>query len=57
VTEPDQVADFIEAACVPRDSWHGSGTLEQAEAILSRHPYVAGSDIYTAATRVSFKQS
>jgi hypothetical protein len=49
VSEPDPVAAFIEAACVPRDSWHGSGTLEQAETILSRHPDVAGSNIYTAA--------
>ncbi|MGB9464144.1 MAG: ankyrin repeat domain-containing protein [Candidatus Acidiferrum sp.] len=40
---------FIEAACVPRDGSHGSGTLERAEAILAAHPEVAGSDIYTAA--------
>jgi ankyrin repeat protein len=43
------VASFIEAACVPRDAWHSSGTLERAEAILVAHPGVAGADIYTAA--------
>jgi ankyrin repeat protein len=40
---------FIKAACVPRDAWHASGTLELAEAILAAHPAVANSDIYTAA--------
>src|SRR6266566_26394 len=40
---------FIEAACVPRDSGHASGTLELAEAILAAHPEVARSDIHTAA--------
>jgi ankyrin repeat protein len=40
---------FIEAACVPRDSGHASGTLERAEAILAAHPGVASSDIHTAA--------
>jgi len=34
---------------VPRSSSHGSGTLEQAEAILARDPGVARSSIYTAA--------
>jgi len=43
------VAAFIEAACVPRDSGHNSGTLELAEAILVAHPEVASSNIYTAA--------
>jgi ankyrin repeat protein len=42
------VAAFIEAACVPRDTWHSSGTLERAEAILAAHPEVASSDIYTS---------
>lgn len=45
----DPVARFIEAACVPRDSMHSSGTLERAEAILAAHPKVASSNIYTAA--------
>ena len=43
------VAAFIEAASVPRDSSHSSGTLERAEAILAAHPEVASSNIYTAA--------
>ena len=45
----DPVAAFIVAACVPRDAWHASGTLERAEAILAAHPQVAGSNIHTAA--------
>ena len=45
----DPVAAFIEVACVPRHSWHGSGTLEYAEMILSRYPHVAASSIHTAA--------
>jgi ankyrin repeat protein len=43
------VVAFIEAACVPRDSWHASGTLELAEAILAAYSHVAKSDIHTAA--------
>lgn len=45
----DPRASFIEAACVPLDAGHGSGTLERAEAILAAHPEVASSDIHTAA--------
>jgi ankyrin repeat protein len=45
----DTVEAFISAACVPRDAWHSSGTLERAEAILTAHPEVATSNIYTAA--------
>src|SRR5213594_4554494 len=45
----DPLAAFIEAACVPRDSGHASGTLELAEAILAAHPGVASSDVHTAA--------
>jgi hypothetical protein len=43
------LAAFIDAACVPLDAWHGSGTLEDAGAILAAHPEVASSDIHTAA--------
>jgi hypothetical protein len=46
---PDPVAAFIEEACVPRHSGHGSGTLEHAEMILTRYPEIAASNIYTAA--------
>jgi ankyrin repeat protein len=42
------VAAFIEAACVPRDASHSSGTLERSEAILAAHPEVASSNIHTA---------
>ncbi len=45
----DPVAAFIEVACVPRHSGHGSGTLEHAEMILSRYPHVATDNIHTAA--------
>ena len=45
----DTRAAFIEAACVPLDSGHVSGTLERANAILAEHPEVATSDIHTAA--------
>ena len=45
----DPVSAFIEVACVPRHSSHGSGTLEHAQMILSRYPQVATSNIYTSA--------
>jgi len=48
-TGADPLAAFIEAACVPLDTGHGSGTLERALAILAEHPEVASSDIHTAA--------
>jgi ankyrin repeat protein len=46
---PDPVAAFIELACAPRHSHHGSGTLEHAEMILSHYPQVAASNVHTAA--------
>ena len=49
VSVSDPVAAFIEAACVPRDALHSSGTLERAEAILAAHPTVANAEIHTAA--------
>jgi ankyrin repeat protein len=45
----DPLAAFIEAACVPLDGGHASGTLERAGAILAEHPEVASSNIHTAA--------
>jgi ankyrin repeat protein len=45
----DAVSAFLEAACVPLDRGHASGTLDEAQAILTAHPEVAGSSIYTAA--------
>src|SRR5208282_3623409 len=44
----DPVSAFLEAALVPRDAWHNSGTLERAKAILTAHPEVASSNIHTA---------
>ncbi len=40
---------FIEAACVPRGEAHRSGTLDQAQAMLIRHPEIAGGSIHAAA--------
>jgi ankyrin repeat protein len=45
----DSAAEFIEAACVPLDASHASGTLERAEAIRAAHPEVATTSIHTAA--------
>lgn len=44
----DPTTRFIEAACSPRHG-HRSGTLDEAEAILARHPDVAASSIHSAA--------
>jgi ankyrin repeat protein len=50
VTSPtDPIAAFIEVACVPRQSDHGSGRLEHAERILARFPQVATANVLTAA--------
>jgi len=46
VTEGDA---FIEAACVPLDSGHASGTLDRANEILTAHPEIATNSIHTAA--------
>ena len=48
-TSSDPIAAFIDAACVPLDSGHASGTLECANAILAEHPDVASRSIYAAA--------
>lgn len=45
----DPESAFIEAACVPRDASHGSGTLEAAERLLSQYPSIARGSIHTAA--------
>ena len=45
----DPVSTFIEVACVDRHGWHGSGTLEHAEMILSRYPEAGAANIYSAA--------
>jgi ankyrin repeat protein len=46
----DLVAAFLEAACVPLDRGHASGTLDDAQAILAARPEVADHDIHTAAS-------
>jgi ankyrin repeat protein len=43
------VTEFIEAASVPQDALHVSGTLDRAEEILRSDPTVATANIYTAA--------
>ena len=45
----DPVTAFIRAATVPREDSHASGTVEEANLILSRFPNVARAGIYTAA--------
>lgn len=45
----DPAAAFIQAACVPLDRAHVSGTLEEADAILAAHPTVAASSVHIAA--------
>jgi len=44
----DPAFAFIEAACVPRHA-HQSGTLKDAETIVTQHPFVAIASIYAAA--------
>ena len=43
------VSEFIDAASVPLDGSHASGTLERAEEIRAGHPDVAEASIYSAA--------
>ena len=45
----DPFASFVEAACVPLDSGHATGTLERAQAILSAHPDLANHNVHAAA--------
>jgi ankyrin repeat protein len=42
-------AEFVEAACVPIEGGHGTGTLDQSEHLLRLHPSIATANIYTAA--------
>jgi ankyrin repeat protein len=46
---PDPVAAFIDAASVPLDSGHASGTLDRAQSILAEHAELASSNINAAA--------
>ena len=45
----DPIVDFIEAACVPLDADHASGTLELAATVLTAHADLASRSIYAAA--------
>lgn len=45
----DPLNTFIAMACVERHGWHGGGTLEHAQLILERYPWVATGNIYAAA--------
>jgi ankyrin repeat protein len=45
----DPVASFIIAAVCPRDAYHGSGQLDEAEKIREKFPQVSAANIYTAA--------
>jgi ankyrin repeat protein len=47
VRDPESL--FLEFASVERHGWHGTGSLHQANVILSRFPQVATASIYTAA--------
>src|SRR5688572_22328278 len=45
----ETLGQFVEAACVPLDGGHGSGTLERAQAIVASHPELVTSSIHAAA--------
>src|SRR4029453_15467644 len=45
----DPTLAFLEAACVPRDAWHATGTLERADALLAADPAMASASIHAAA--------
>lgn len=46
---PELINSFIRAACVPRDAWHATGTIDRAQAMLDDHPEIATASIHTAA--------
>jgi ankyrin repeat protein len=49
MTTDQAFAEFVEAACVPLDRGHASGTLDRAQAILSAHPDLPSANIHAAA--------
>ncbi len=49
--DPDAATAFLVAALVPRDGSHADGTIDEAEAIRTLHPEVAGASIHAAAVR------
>jgi ankyrin repeat protein len=48
MTTDQAFAEFVEAACVPLDRGHASGTLDRAQAILSAHPDLPAANIHAA---------
>lgn len=50
-TDDDEggISAFLAAACAPRGAWHGSGSLDDAEAMRVAQPEVARSTIHAAA--------
>jgi len=49
ITGDDPLAAFIDAACVPLDSSHASGTLERANDLLAAAPDLARRSVHAAA--------
>jgi ankyrin repeat protein len=45
----EALAELVEAACVPLDGGHATGTLERAQAVLADHPALARESLYAAA--------
>jgi len=45
----DPLSLFLQFASVEFHGWHASGSLQQANLILSRYPHVATASVYTAA--------
>lgn len=46
---PNPLPAFLDAACVPLDRAHVSGTLDEAGALLAAHPELASASIHAAA--------
>ena len=59
----DSVSAFLEAACVPHGNAHGSGALDEAQAIATSRPEIANHNIYITGgirrrrRRASFRRS
>ena len=49
MTTDQAFSAFVEAACVPLDRHHASGTLDRAQRILSAHPELPAANIHAAA--------
>ena len=49
MTTGDPISAFVKAACVPLDSGHASGNLDEANRLLAAHPDIGTASIFTAA--------